>query len=325
MKYMTKWPDAIPRESNKNLEEIESILENFTFIKNYEPYLHGNAEIPDTLDYGLELRGLQPDSTLFSLKLEEGTMFTNDTAQEGIISSYSAKPLELEVGDYFNFSLLGADFQIEIVGIVRDLDIPNSCFMLIPAINKTTGFSAINNAFIQLDNMDSLDSDDLDSILLELNEETQIQYAITKDTYENRMVHMVNTQLFIVKVTIILALIISFLIIFVTAFVSIIERTREIALQRTFGFQKFQIFNQLILEMGMLIFIAVLFGIALGGEGLGRMIQFFISEFFFKLDAIYFWGDYLLILGFAAGCVLLSTLPSIRLLRNQKLASAIIE
>ncbi|MBK5113897.1 MAG: FtsX-like permease family protein [Candidatus Heimdallarchaeota archaeon] len=319
------WDVQTRFDSYKSEAQIASILDNFTFIKNYEPYLHSGAEVTDTPDYGLEIRGLQPNSSLFSLSLEEGVTFSNATAQEGIISSYSAKPLELEIGDYFNFSLLGVEFQIEIVGIVRDLDVPNSCFMLIPAINKTTGFSAVNNAFIQLDNMESLDSDDLDSILLELNEDTQIQYAITKDTYEDRMVHMVNTQLFIVKVTIILALIISFLIIFVTAFVSILERTREIALQRTFGFQKFQIFNQLILEMGMLIFLAVLFGIAVGGEGLGRMIQFFISQFFFKLDTIYFWGDYLLIVGFAAGCVLLSTLPSINLLQKQKLATAIIE
>ncbi len=319
------WDVQTRFDSFKTEVEIESVFENYTFVKNYEPYIHGNAEIPDTPDYGLEIRGLQNNSSLFSLNLEEGTLFSNATAQEGIISSYSAKPLELEIGDYFNFSSFGAEFRIEIVGIVRDLDVPNSCFMLIPAIEETIGFSAINNAFLQLHNMDSMSSEALDSILLDLNENIGIQYAITKDTYEARMVHMVNTQLFIVKVTIILALIISFLIIFVTAFVSIIERTREIALQRTFGFQKGQIWFQIILELGFLITFAVIFGIAAGGEGLGRMIQFFISEFFFKLDAIYFWGDYLLILGFAAGCVLLSTLPSIRLMRNQKLASAIIE
>ncbi|HUU78348.1 MAG TPA: FtsX-like permease family protein [candidate division Zixibacteria bacterium] len=198
--------------------------------------------------------------------------------------------------------------------------------MLIPAIEKTLGFSAINNAFIQLDNVDiSNNSVTIDSIIFELNEDPQIQYAITKDTYENRMVHMVNTQLFIVKVTIILALMISFLIIFVTAFVSIIERTREIALQRTFGFQKIQIFLQIILEIGALITLAVLVGIGLGGEGLGRMVQYFISKLFFELDSAYFWGDYLMIVGFALGCVFLSTLPSINLLRKQQLATAIIE
>ncbi|MHA1121772.1 MAG: ABC transporter permease [Candidatus Heimdallarchaeota archaeon] len=319
------WDVQTRFDSFKTEVEIESVFENYTFVKNYEPYIHGNAEIPDTPDFGLEIRGLQNNSSLFSLNLEEGTLFSNATAQEGIISSYSAKPLELEIGDYFNFSSFGAEFRIEIVGIVRDLDVPNSCFMLIPAIEETIGFSAINNAFLQLHNMDSMSSEALDSILLDLNENIGIQYAITKDTYEARMVHMVNTQLFIVKVTIILALIISFLIIFVTAFVSIIERTREIALQRTFGFQKGQIWFQIILELGFLITFAVLFGIAVGGEGLGRLIQYFISQFFFKLDSIYFWGDYLLIIGFAIGCVLISAAPSIRLLQKQKLASAIIE
>jgi len=136
---------------------------------------------------------------------------------------------------------------------------------------------------------------------------------------------MINTQLFIVQVTIVLALIISFLIIFVTAFISIIERTREIALQRSFGFKKSQILVQIFLEMGILITFAVLFGILLGGEGLGRVLQFFIGKLFFKLDFVYFWGDYISIIGFATGCVLLSTIPGISMLRKQKLATAIIE
>ena len=33
MKYMSKWPDAIPRESNKNLEEIESISKWFVIYR----------------------------------------------------------------------------------------------------------------------------------------------------------------------------------------------------------------------------------------------------------------------------------------------------
>ena len=303
----------------KTENEINSIFENYSFIKEYEPYLSGNAEIQNKPEYSLDIRGLQSNSDLFSLNLKKGSMFSNDTAQEGIISSYSAKPLGLEVGDYFEFKLLGVEFRIKIVGEVRDLDIPNSCFMLIPAIEEALGFSAINGAFIQLDDNDASDSSTIDSLLLELNENPQIRYAVEKGTYEARMIHMVNTQLFIIQVTIILALIISFLIIFVTAFISIIERTREIALQRTFGFFKRQILFQIVLEMSSLISLAVLFGIALGGEGLGRMIQYFISKLFFELDSAYFWGDYLMIVGFSVGCVLLSTLPSVNLLQKQQL------
>ncbi|MHA1556837.1 MAG: ABC transporter permease [Candidatus Heimdallarchaeota archaeon] len=319
------WDVQTRFDSIKTEAEVQNILNQYDFIESYEPYLSGNIQMPDMPEYGLDLRGLQHDSTLYTINLKDGKMFSNESAQEGIISSYSAKPLGLVVGDFFNFTLMGVEFQIEIVGIARDLDIPNSCFMLIPAIEKTLGFSAINRAFIKLDNIDTLDKTSIDSLLLDLNENTQIRYAIMKDTYEARMVHMVNTQLFIVQVTIVLSLVISFLIIFVTAFTSIIERTREIALQRTFGFRKHQIFSQILLEIGALIILAVFIGIAIGGEGLGRLIQYFISTLFFELDSVHFWGDYLMIVGFALGCVFLSTLPSVNLLRKQQLATAIKE
>ena len=319
------WDVQTRFDSFKSEVDVELIFEDYASIGSYEPYLHGDTEILDQPEYGLNIRGFLPNSTLYSIDLKEGALFSNDTAQEGIISSYSAKPLGLEVGDYFEFLLLGAEFRIKIVGIARDLDVPNSCFMLLPAIEKTVGFSAINGAFIQLDSEESLDSADYENFLFELNENPQIQYAIEKETYENQMLQMINTQLFIVQVTIVLALIISFLIIFVTAFISIIERTREIALQRSFGFKKSQILVQIFLEMGILITFAVLFGILLGGEGLGRVLQFFIGKLFFKLDFVYFWGDYISIIGFATGCVLLSTFPGINMLRKQKLATAIIE
>ncbi|MFW9923789.1 MAG: ABC transporter permease [Candidatus Thorarchaeota archaeon] len=312
-------------DSYKSDAEMQDILDGYDTINNYESYFHGYAEIADKPEFGLEIRGLQSNSNLYTINLRKGTMFTNETAQEGIISSYSAKPLDLSVGDYMNFSMLGIEFRIKIVGIVRDLDVPNSCFMLIPAIEETLGFIARNAAFIQLKSDVASNTATINSLLLNLNKNSGVQYAITKDTYQVRMVHMVNTQLFIVQVTIILALVISFLIIFVTAFISIIERTREIALQRTFGFQKSQIFFQIILELSALIILAVLFGIAIGGEGLGRMVKYFISMLFFELDAAYFWGDYLLIIGFTIVCVLFSSLPSINLLRKQQLAVAINE
>jgi putative ABC transport system permease protein len=310
--------------SYKTETEIQSIFSAYDFISKYELYMEGNALLPDKPEYGLELRGIEPNSTLYEMNLQEGSLFTNATTQEGIISSYSAKPLGIEVGDYLNFTTNGVDFTIKIVGVVRDLDIPNSLFMLIPALEETLGYSKINTAFVKLNTTVS-DAEAVNAALSDLNEDAEIRYAILKDSYEARMVHMVNTQLFIIKVTIVLALVISFLIIFVTAFVSIIERTREIALQRTFGFQKSQIFFQIVFEIGMLIVIAALFGIAVGGEGLGRMIQYFIGQFFFELDSAYFWGDYLMIIGFSIVCVFLSTLPSINLLRKQKLATAIIE
>ncbi|MCF2143140.1 MAG: FtsX-like permease family protein [Candidatus Heimdallarchaeota archaeon] len=319
------WDLQLRFDGFKSVNEIQQIIEDYDFIESFEPYLHSNIQLEDNPDYGLELRGFQFNTSLYSIKLKKGSLFSNETVQEGIISSYSAKPLGLDVGDNVNFSLLGVDLQIKIVGIARDLDVPNSLLMTLPAIENNLGFPVLNYALVKLENSNSLSTKEVNAILLELNENSNIQYAIMKETYEEQMVHMVNTQLFIVKVTVVLSLIISFLIIFVTAFISIVERTREIALLRTFGFLKSQIFSQLFVEIGSLISIAVLVGLAVGGEGLGRMIQFLIGKLFFELDTTYFWGDYLMIIGFTAGCVLLSTLPSLNLLRKQKLATAIIE
>jgi len=319
------WDVQTRFDSFKSEVEIQDIFDEYSFIKSYEFYLSGNAEIANQPEYSLDIRGLQPNSSLYTINLKEGSLFSNDTAQEGIISSYSAKPLGLHVGDYFEFKMLGTEFRIKIVGVARDLDIPNSCFMLLPAIEEKIGFPVKNGAFLQLTDRSTVDSSTYESFLFELNENSEIQYAVEKDTYEARMLHMVGTQLFIVQVTIVLALIISFLIIFVTAFVSIIERTREIALQRTFGFRKSQIVAQIFLEIGILITLAVIFGIVIGGEGLGRLIQYFIGKLFFKLDFVYHWTDYISIIGFTTVCALLATLPSINLLQKQKLATAIIE
>jgi putative ABC transport system permease protein len=319
------WDVLTKFDNYKSEMEIEQILEKYQQIKNYESYFKGNIEIPGRPEYSLNIRGLEENSTLYTINQQEGVMFSNGTAQEGIISSYSAKPLDLEVGDIFKFKLLGVEFQIKIVGILRDLDVPNSCFMLVPAIEKTLGFSGVNNAFIQLKPEVVRNSEDVNSFLLELNENSQIQYATIKESYETQMVHMVNTQLFIVKIAISLAMIISFMIIFVTAFVSINERKREIALQRAFGFKKSQIWFQMFLEMSFLIGLALIIGFAIGAEGLGRLIQFIIGRFFFDLDFVYYWSDYLIIGGFAFGSILLSTIPSINILQKQKIATAIIE
>ena len=82
------WDIQTRFDSYKSEIEIESILDNHSYIKNYEPYLHGNAELPEQPEYSLEIRGLQPDSALYSINLKEGKTFSNDTAQEGIIKLF---------------------------------------------------------------------------------------------------------------------------------------------------------------------------------------------------------------------------------------------
>lgn len=107
---------------------------------------------------------------------------------------------------------------------------------------------------------------------------------------------------------------------FVIAFISVLERSREIALQRVFGFTKLQILIQILIELSLFVIIALLVGIFIGGESLGALISEIISEFFFEVETYRSISNYTIIIAFSIGCILFSTIPGINLLRKQNLA-----
>lgn len=121
------------------------------------------------------------------------------------------------------------------------------------------------------------------------------------------------------------AMIISFITIFVIAFISVLERSREIALQRVFGFSKWQILGQILIELSLFVAIALLFGIFIGGNLLGQLISEIISEYFFKVEIYQDLTNYLIVTAFSLGCILISTFPGINLLQKQNLAVSIDE
>ena len=301
---------------------IDLMIEDYAELSNIEPLFEMGVEPVNNPELSVKIRGLEPNSELIEIDLQKGRWFSNDTALEGIMSSYIAEPLEIEVGDSFEFWFLNQLVEINIVGICRDLDAHISCYMNLPALEQILGFTPINSALLEVRN---LTDDELNNLILNLNREPTIQFAIEKSTYEEQMQQMVSSQTMIVTVMIALGLIISFLTIFVTGYISIIERDREIALLRVFGFNKKQIVGHIIIELGVLSMFAVGFGFLIGGEGLGRLLITIISEMFFELEVYRNIGDYLLVFGFSAICIGVSLYPGISLIRKQKLATSIQE
>ncbi len=304
-------------------ESVENFGDNFTEILTIEPFLQLGGEPVSNPELSVQLRGLIPDSKLILIDLEEGQMFSNESAPEGIISSYIAKPLDLQVGDEFEFYALAQNFSITIVGICIDLDAHISLYMTLPAIEEILGYPLINGALIEIQT--PIDSDILDNLILRINEENIVQYAILKSVYENRMAQMVDSQIIIIRVMVFVAMIISFITIFVIAFISVLERSREIALQRVFGFSKWQIITQILIELSLFVAIALLFGIFIGGNLLGQLISELISEFFFEVKIYQDFTNYLIVTTFSLGCILISTFPGINLLQKQNLAVSIDE
>jgi ABC-type antimicrobial peptide transport system permease subunit len=318
-----KWDMKTQFNNFQTEESVEMFGDNFSEISIIEPYLQLGGEPVSNPELSVQLRGLIPDSKLILIDLEEGELFSNETAPEGIIASYVAKPLNLQVGDEFEFYAAAQNFSITIVGICTDLDAHISLYMTLPAIEEILGYPLINGALIEIQT--PIDSEELDDLILRINEENGVQYAILKSVYENRMKQMVDSQIVIVSVMVAVAFIISFITIFVIAFISVLERSREIALQRVFGFSKLQILGQILIELSLFVIIALLVGIFIGGESLGALISEIISEFFFEVETYRDISNYTIIIAFSIGCILLSTIPGINLLRTQNLAVSIDE
>lgn len=179
-----KW-DIKTQFNNFQTEEwVENFGDNFSEILIIEPYLQLGGEPMANPELSVQLRGLVPDSKLILIDLEKGQFFSNDTSPEGIVASYIAISLGLEVGDEFNFYVAGQNFSITIVGICTDLDAHISLYMNLPAIEEILGYPFINGALIQ--NAPSLDSEAIDDLILSINEENTVQFAILKNVYEIR-------------------------------------------------------------------------------------------------------------------------------------------
>ncbi|MHA1562180.1 MAG: ABC transporter permease [Promethearchaeota archaeon] len=301
-----------------NTQNIYDTISNFSSIEYSEPILESIVQPDQNNELIVLINGIIQDSQLVDIDLQEGSGFSNETAAECIMSIYIANRLECNVGDNFSFWLGTNQINVSIVGFCRNLGSPAAMFVQLPYLEEELGIMPVNGILA------SANVGDSDKLIDQMNNHTDIKFALSKQTYEDRIGNMISVQTIIVNVMVLLGAIISFLTIFSTAFIIILERTREISLQRVFGFSKFQVLSQLGFELGILTTISLIFGF-ISGNFLNLYWLSMISETFFTVDYYFVYTDYLLVFGFALLTVLVSLLPKVQTLKNQNLAKEIEE
>ncbi len=301
-----------------NTQNIYNNISNFGSIEYAEPYLEYIVQPDENNELIVIISGIIQDSQLMDIDLQEGSGFSNETAAECIMSIYIANRLECNVGDNFSFWLGTNQVNVSIVGLCRNLGSPAAMFVQLPYLEKELGIMPVNGILASANVGDSVE------LINQMNNHTDIKFALSKQTYEARIGNMISVQTIIVKVMVLLGAIISFLTIFSTAFIIILERTREISLQRVFGFSKFQVLTQLGIELGILTTVSLIFGF-ISGNYLNLHWLSLISGTFFTVDYYFVYQDYLLVFGFALLTVLVSLLPKVQTLKNQNLAKEIEE
>jgi putative ABC transport system permease protein len=75
-----------------------------------------------------------------------------------------------------------------------------------------------------------------------------VRVAFTKDYYEQRILFISSSQSMIIRIMVVLAFIIGIVSTFTTFLIAIIERERELALLRVFGYSKYKLFIQILFE-----------------------------------------------------------------------------
>ncbi|XEO78324.1 hypothetical protein WKT22_03363 [Candidatus Lokiarchaeum ossiferum] len=295
----------------------EELKENEAIVTS-EPFLKLNVQFFEQVEQMTNLRGFLSNSTLNEIDLQEGTGFSEDIKNEVILSQYSADNLGYTVGDNCSFWLFDRQINVTIVGLSRTMDMPIAMYIQLETLEDIFGFMPINGMLVDVQD------DELDDYMDDLNENPDVQFAIKKAKFVVQIRQVIASQTVIVNIMVVLGLIVSFLSIFSTTLIIVIEREREYALQRVFGFSTWQILTQIFLELMFLVVIALGLGY-LSGNYLSIYWKNLVARNFFSVDTYFIWTDYVLLFIFALGGSLFSLFPEYRSLQSQCLADGIKE
>jgi ABC-type antimicrobial peptide transport system permease subunit len=224
----------------------------------------------------------------------------------------------LDVGDTLSFTLLGYEINTTIVGLCRDLELVFSMYIQLSTLEDILGFSPHNGMLLKVD------SNEKSAVIEELNNHEEVAFALSKEKFETRIFNLFQTITIIVNVMVFLGFLVSFITIFATTFISSLEREREYALLRVFGYTSANILGQLLFEIFILCIFAMVIGLTTGNL-LSVYWNSIISSLFFTIDLYGAWKDYLFSGGFALMTIIISILPAFQLIIRQILAEQIKE
>lgn len=301
-------------------EIYKNLSDSYSFAK-HEPILETFVQFADRSDQIIKMRGVSSNSSLIIIDIQEGTDFSSEIKPEVIMSQFSAEKLGVSIGDNISFYFLNREINMTIVGLSRSMDFPVTMYVQLESLEEIFGFKPINAMLIDI----AGDSQaEIDKITNELNNNEDVSLAVTREFDRTRIRNIIASQTIIINIMVVLGLIVSFLSIFATTYIVVIERDREYALQRVFGFSSGQILTQIFLEIFLLSVIALVIGF-FAGNYLSRYWMNLVKKYFFSVDNYFIFTDYLTLFGFALATSIFSLMPEYKSLRKSNLAESIRE
>ena len=227
----------------------------------------------------VSIRGIPENSTTIipdflekspSFTFEKNGQYTN----QALVSERVMRRLHLNIGD--NLSVvwkpggqLFRNLTFKIGGMIRDLEYSIGVYVSIHylqehLLNPTNYFTSITLR---------LNSSIANEFINKQLQRPQISYVTSISTIRDRINRVINSQIFIVTITVLLGFIVAFISVFNTQYIMLVERDRDISIMLAFGFNR----TYFLLEFLAEIFILVPFSVVMAIVASRPVTQIFLN------------------------------------------------
>ena len=289
-------------------------------IEKVEPYFRMKTMTTtnDTTYIYLDTQPYKSNMTNYNFRARHG--FSEEGSSECMINARVLTALGLSNGDNITLWFYQMQLEFTIVGVSDSWAASTAVIIqteylesiLGPAIRFTAMRMIVEEGY-QEEIVDSLNEND-----------ASIRFATTSEFFKKQMMEIIHVEQEIAYVAVVLGFIVAFIAIFNTTFISSLERTREFAIMRAFGFSNYSVLQISGIENAVLTPVAFLIGMVLAYP-ITLVFLGLIEDYAQAIPYVFSWQTVWITLLFALGATLFAVIPGWIHNTRQELASSLRE
>ncbi|OLS22654.1 MAG: hypothetical protein HeimC3_29280 [Candidatus Heimdallarchaeota archaeon LC_3] len=277
-------------QNNTELEHIR----NQTGVKYVEPQFELLSNPVHDVSEVISIRGFIKNTKNFVIDpIELHPNFielgSSNTSNHALLSQRIARRINVTIGDVFTIKWKPGGIQfpnltLKVMGLVRDFEYSIGVYVGLPFLQAH--LQDPSNYFTSLTL--KLDSKYITSFVQEQQKRYEVRFVYQINDLKEKADKVVNSQIFVVSLTVILGFLIALISVFNTQYISIAERERDISIMQAFGYSRrfflFEFLVEIIILVPISLFLATILSRPITQifldliEGVVVKIDYFIGE-----------------------------------------------
>ena len=206
--------------------------------------------------------------SIFNLKDYKTGETLDFKANEIIITASLAENLHKKVGDELEFVDSNNVLQKFKISAIAENYVENYIYMDKQSYNENSDKFFINCAFIKFDSLE-----DTEDIIAKLNENEHILTTLSVKSLKDNFKNMLGAFNSITGVLVVFSALLSFVVMYSLAYITISERQREIATLKVLGYNQTEVDDYILKEQLNIVIIGIIIGIIAGSLYSGFLIN----------------------------------------------------